>query len=87
VLKRIEKLYDFRPVIQRIGGRRCLPNALITRIGIRNLKQDRHQLLERSATLELSLQATRHIANAAECLPPVDEEGEPYGYEKGGVLY
>jgi hypothetical protein len=36
-------------------------------------------------TVELSLQANRHIANAAECLPPVDDEEEPYGYYKGGV--
>ena len=42
--------------------------------------------LGRSATLELTFQATRHIANAAERLPPVDEDGKPYGYEKAGVM-
>jgi hypothetical protein len=38
--------------------------------------------LDRNATLELTLQACRHLFNAAEHLPPVDEEGQPYGYSR-----
>jgi hypothetical protein len=37
--------------------------------------------LDRDATLDLVLQTSRHVAEAASWLPPVDEDGEPYGYE------
>jgi hypothetical protein len=43
--------------------------------------------LIRDAGLELVLRTSRQVAEAASWLPPVDEDGEPYGYEKGGVMY
>jgi hypothetical protein len=51
-------------------------SAALTPIRAAITLRENNAHLDRDATLELTLQACRHVANAAEHLPPVNEEEE-----------